>query len=287
MDVEQTMKALGLAVAKDPLNGTQADANTKSSVPLQASFYDELKYFSANNAVILDGPNGNGKTFAVHRFAEESGAKLQVQQGYRTLAVEDIRGTRGLNEKGTTFVPGPLILSLLDPNGWYLLEEANMVSPDITSLLHNLLDGTNEIMVPELGKAVKRRKSWRCFMTRNPGYAGTTEMNRALESRCVVIETDHFSRENEIRMIAEKYPQLGDRVDTIVDMAQAVRAARENGEHEFEMDIRACLQLAEAWMYFGDALQAFRFIVLPKIGDRYSYVPVRNALLDAVNLIVL
>ncbi len=290
--VTQLMQSLGLAVATNssPTQqelGIAKPTSTASSDLIYAPYFDRLKNMSPNWPIILDGPNGTGKTTAVHQLAAECGAELYVQQGYRTLAVEDMRGMRGLNEKGTTFEPGRLLQSLEDRKGWYILEEANMVDPAITALLHNLLDGTGEITVPELGGKVNVRENWRCFFTRNSGFAGTTEMNRALESRSVIIETDHFSAKKEIELITQKYPGISEHAEMIVQIAQAVRSARTNGEHEFEMDIRTEFQLADEYARTGDLLEAFSLVVLPKIGDRYSYGIVREALLEAVELITL
>jgi len=248
-----------------------------------ARYYSRLKRFVENGwPVLLEGPAAAGKSTAVRQLANELGATLFVQQCHRTLSVEEIRGTRGLNEQGTTFEPGLLTASLRHPSGWYFVEEINMADPAILSLLNNLLDGSREISIPETGDVVPVPEHWRFLGAYNAGYVGAGELNQALVSRCLVIECDFFPTEIEAELIRQKYPAIGERAEAIIKVAQVVRAARANGEHQFDMCLRTCFQLAEEWLESGSLLESFEVIVLPKIGERHSFGPVRDGLLEAI-----
>jgi MoxR-like ATPase len=216
----------------------------------------------------------------------EFGATLYVQQAYRTLQVEDIRGTRGLKDGSTQFEPGTLTKSLLDDNGWYFLDEINMADAGILSLLNNLLDGAGEITIPETGEKVVRKASWRFFAACNAGYHGTQELNQALVSRCVLVECEEFPPGVESEILRRNFPALAQRADDIALVAMAVREARANGVHEFDMCLRTCFQLAEEFLASGDLREAFRLTVLPKIGDRLTFGPVRDGLERAVDLLL-
>jgi len=255
--------------------------------PLHAPHYAKMRHgCQKGHPILLEGPAASGKTFSVQQLAAELGKRLYVQQAYRTLTVEDIRGTRGPNEKGTTFEPGTLIRSLTDPQGWYFIDELNVADPGIICLLNNLLDGSREITIPETGAVIRPPEQWRFFGAYNAGYVATGQLNEALVSRCVVIECDHFPAAIEAELIRRACPQIGDGADVVVEIATIVRRSRENGEHQFDMCLRTCRQLAEYWVLCGDPAEAFRQIVLPKIGNRFDFGSVRDGLFQAVDLIL-
>lgn len=250
---------------------------------IYASYYSRLKRHVQHGwPVLLEGPAAAGKSTAVRQLAEELGATLFVQQCHRTLSVEEIRGTRGLNEQGTTFEPGLLTASLRHPHGWYFAEELNMADPAILSLLNNLLDGSREITIPETGEVVAVPVHWRFLGAYNAGYVGAGELNQALVSRCVVVECDFFPPAIEADLIRQKYPAIGERAETIIKVAHIVRSSRANGEHQFDMCLRTCFQMAEEWLESGSLPESFEATVLPKIGDRHTFGPVRDGLLEAV-----
>lgn len=286
--IQARLKAIGLAPTNARASGANQPALPASQAPriIEFPFFNRLRTASDRSwPVLLTGPAATGKTTAITVLAEQRGAVVHIQQCHRGLTVEEVRGTRGLNEAGTTFEPGPLVCSLFDPKGWYFLDEINMADPGILSLLNNLMDGTGKLTIPETGQVIARRPSWRFFGALNPGYVATSELNQALRSRCVVIECDFLPAETEATLIAEKYPSMAKQAPVIVKMAAAVRASRRNGEHEFDMCLRTCFQLAEVWQDGLEPLDAFREVVLPKIGDEATYGPVREGLLRAVEVI--
>lgn len=250
---------------------------------IRSSYYSRLKrQLERGWPVLLEGPAAAGKSTAVRQLADELGATLFVQQCHRTLSVEEIRGTRGLDQQGTTFEPGLLTASLRHSHGWYFAEEINMADPAILSLVNNLLDGSREISIPETGEVIPVPNCWRFIGAYNAGYVGAGELNQALVSRCVVIECDFFPPEVEAELIRQKYPTIGGRAETIVKVAEVVRAARANGDHQFDLCLRTCFQLAEEWLESGNLLESFEATVLPKIGDRHAFGPVRDGLLEAI-----
>jgi hypothetical protein len=255
--------------------------------PVFATYYPRLRRLAtAGWPVLLVGPAATGKSTAVRQLAEECGATLYVQQAYRSLQVEDIRGTRGLKDGSTQFEPGVLTKSLLDANGWYLLEEVNSADAGILVLLNNLLDGAGEMTIPETGERIVRKPGWRFFAACNPGYHGTQELNQALVSRCELVECEVFPPEVESEILRRHYPALGKQADDIALIAMAVREARASGAHDFDMCLRTCQQLAEEFLAAGNLREAFRLTVLPKIGDPLTFGPVRDGLYKAIDLLL-
>jgi hypothetical protein len=256
--------------------------------PIFATHYELMKRRSIRHGdpILLQGVAASGKTYSVHQLADEAAMNLWPQQVYTSLPVEDIRGTRGLNEKGTTFEPGTLVRSLQDPRGWYLMDEVNLGDPGIISLLNNLLDGSGFVSIPETGQKVHRPDHWRFFGTLNPGYVATRELSQALKSRCVVIDCDYFPPDIEAELIRRVCPGLGDKTRVVVDICHIIRRSRDSGEHDFDMCLRTAWQLATRWDETGDLLNSLRQIVLPKIGDRFMCGPVREGLYQAVELLL-
>lgn len=292
-DLAATLLKLGITY--DQIDGADSVASRANRCyetspgtlrPIRAPYYLRLRrVVAAGSPVLLVGPAATGKSTAIRQLAAENEAELYVQQCYATLCVEDIRGTRGLKDGATVFEPGTLTKSLMDDRGWYFLEEINMADPGIVSLLNNLLDGSREITIPETGERLTRKNSWRFFGACNLGYQGTHELNQALVSRCVVIECDGFNLDEQTEILRREYPALGEMAESLVLIGDAVREAHENGAHEFDMCLRTMFQMAEEFLASGDLLDAFRLTVLPKIGDRITFSPVRDGLMRAIELL--
>ena len=68
---------------------------------------------------------------------------------------------------------------------WALIDEANMAEADVFGFLNGMLDrpSTEGSTFSVGGKAIAVHPNFRCFITRNPGYAGTKAMNEALMDR--------------------------------------------------------------------------------------------------------
>jgi len=297
-EIHQMLYALGVAQmerAKPEREAEERNGRASSASTYYPPFYQRMKRKSRHgDPILLTGPAATGKSFAVHQYAAEVGAKVFTQQAYRTLSVEDIRGTRALKDMQTTFEPGLLARSLVHEHqtgqpAVYFIDEVNMADPGITALFHNLLDGSREITIPETGERITPSPGWRFFAAMNPGYEGTKELNQALKSRCVSVETDFFPPEIEARLIVDRFreaPNIEKIAEIVVSMAKPVREARAAGHHDFDLCLRTLFHIADDFLHGGDPLDAFKLNVLPKVGDPYTFGPQRQALLDVVEIVL-
>jgi len=226
--------------------------------------------------LILAGPSGTGKTLAIVKWAERNNRKLYVQQGYRDLSSEEVRGAMELIPRDgatiTHHVDGQLTRSLRDPTGVFLFDEITCCPPDVLPLMNMLLDGHRVITIPGTGEKITRPKDWRFASTQNPLYLGTGDVPESLLSRCVRIECGALTgdMERDIIMSATKLDRP--RASALVEMAQAVRAAKAQGDHEFDCCVRTLLQAAwyiqstKKGVRDRSLLEAFKDIITTKIG---------------------
>lgn len=77
--------------------------------------------------------------------------------------------------------PGVLLQAVTDGE-MVLVDEVNMLIPEVTSLLHALLDWQKTITVPGVGE-VKAHEDFRLIAAMNVGYMGTRPLNKAFRDR--------------------------------------------------------------------------------------------------------
>ena len=141
-----------------------------------------------NRNVLLVGPKGTGKTTCIAYLAQQTNNPLQIIQLNGATGIDSFVGKWLLRDGQTYWVDGPLALAIR--NGyWLLLDELNMALPEILAVLQPVLDDRRILYMEEKGgdkaEFIKAHPNFRCFAAINPteDYAGTKEMNRALEDR--------------------------------------------------------------------------------------------------------
>ena len=194
---------------------------TFESLPDEAKvLYEPLLNGSCQGAIFM-GPTGTGKSYGTRIFANKLGApytEIQINFGthvedligqyvprtgasieVKTFVLEtmakvnrgDICATDALTaiesaikvagEQGNwEFVPGPLLVAFY--RGWVIgINECNFGMPAIIAVLNEFTDDTVRICVG--GKYYERNANFVVFLTMNPGYKGTQELNVALKNR--------------------------------------------------------------------------------------------------------
>lgn len=185
------------------------------------------------NGIIFTGPTGTGKSYACRILADHDEAPyIEHQISYGT-AVEDILGmfipndnasdyvkvrvqqiwegkddvqtkfdkiTELIESKGEggnwTFAAGPLFKAAVE--GYVLiLDEINFGQPGIISKINEFTDTTLYFTLN--GKVYRKHPNFVVYMTMNPGYKGTEELNMALKNRFTIVDVpaltqDEFSK---------------------------------------------------------------------------------------------
>lgn len=152
-------------------------------------WWDEFVSASKVSHIELKGSAGSGKTLAVHKLAEEMGKKLAVVTADGGLRKRDLIGQREI-ANGTTYFDAGEFASSAKNGDWALIDECNFADPDSLGFLNGMTDraGTDGSTFSIGGKVIDVHPDFRCFITRNPGYAGTKNMNEALKDRFWTID---------------------------------------------------------------------------------------------------
>jgi len=152
-------------------------------------FYEELKAVSKFSHVELKGPAGSGKTLAVHKLAELNKKKLAVITADGGLRRRDMIGQREMIN-GTTYFEAGEFASAARNGDWALIDEVSMAEADALGFLLGMTDRCGSVGSTFTigGKVIDVHPDFRCFITRNPGYAGTKTMNEALKDRFYTFE---------------------------------------------------------------------------------------------------
>lgn len=182
--------------------------------------------------IILAGPTGTGKSWAIRIIADELNAPLwtfQIQAGTtpdslvgsfvpkanekpsaevaakiidiirneKLSVLEAIEQASRLiqvmgEQSKWEFIPGALLRAYTE--GWVLgLEEVNFGDPRTLAVLNEFTDGTLRVTVN--GIPYKKNPNFIIMLTMNPGYAGTDPLNVALKNRFTVVQVPALTKE--------------------------------------------------------------------------------------------
>lgn len=130
-------------------------------------------------------------------------------------------------------------------NGYNIvLDEINMCHPDILAVLNNLLqlkpDGSlwNIFIADNWWEEIVPHKDSRIYATANPvdGNSGTKELNQATLSRFLSLNITYLEKEDEIRLLSEKFPEEDfEVIKTLIRQVNEVR--RQRREKNVTIDI--------------------------------------------------
>lgn len=158
-----------------------------------------------NMPCLLVGQHGTGKSYAIKEAADAADKKLTRIIVTQETTPEDLVFNYELKDGETKLIKREL-LHAVEKGEWIVLEEINMASPAVLTMLNGLLEtDPDSRYLRYLKKEVKPHKDFRLFATSNPSsYSGTNQMNDALLSRFLVnkVEPDYKFF---LGLVAEKY----------------------------------------------------------------------------------
>ena len=176
---------------------------------------DALYAAAAGRHARLCGPKGTGKTTTIAFLAHQTNNPLVNIQLNGATGLDALVGKWLVNEKGTYWVDGPLTMAC-KYGFWVILDELNMALPEIVAVLHPVLDDRRVLLLEEKGSDPKTcvipvHPNTRFFAAINPteDYAGTKEMNQALEDRFGVKLDVGYPNARKERDIVLAYPGVG------------------------------------------------------------------------------
>ncbi|XP_066138163.1 midasin [Euwallacea fornicatus] len=185
---------------------------------------------SCGKAFCLQGPVGSGKTGLIEHLAACSGRELgdtfiKVQLGDQTDS-KMLLGTYRCSEIPGEFVwqPGVLTQAVIEGN-WLLLEDIDLVSMDIASVLASLLEN-NALTVPGYRDLVPVTPGFQLFLTQRLIISSSGQHKRhsnamyLLEKHVLQITIDPLTVAELRHILHVKYPQF----DTIAERLNNVFA---------------------------------------------------------------
>jgi len=175
------------------------------------------------------------------------------------------------------FRPGPIYQCAVH-GGFGILDEINMAKNEALAVLHSVLDFRRRMDVPGYDQ-VPLAEETRFIATMNYGYAGTRELNEALNSRFVVLQMPSISPENLERLLTRRFPTLRKKPrQQFCQLFFDLQKKCENAEISTKaLDLRGlldALELARAGIPIGAALDMG---VTFKAFDSYEQGLIRDA----------
>lgn len=136
--------------------------------------------------LLLTGPKATGKNILAENLAYIFNRPSYNISFHVNTNSGDLIGTDTFEDNEVKLRKGS-IYRCAEYGGFGILDEINMAKNDAVSVLHATLDYRRSIDVPGYDK-IDLHPAARFIGTMNYGYAGTKELNEALESRFLVID---------------------------------------------------------------------------------------------------
>ena len=224
----------------------------------------------AGKNILLAGPKATGKNVLADNLAALFGRPEWNVSFHINMDASYLIGTDTYDGSRVTFRPGPVYLSAVN-GGFGVLDEINMAKNEALAVLHSALDYRHMIDVPGYDK-IELDSACRFIATMNYGYAGTRELNEALNSRFVVISLDPIEESDLVRLIARRYPKMKDNFTTqFAKLFKEIDEKAQNAEiSERALDLRGLLDaigLIETGLNAGAALS---MCIVNKTFDKYE-----------------
>lgn len=282
--------------------GTAADKADYVMLSWYSNFFSIAKL---GYDVLLVGPSSSGKTIAAYALAKRLGYDLVIQQGHRRVESEALIGSRSIvpgpnGHPVTGFDPGTLLHSLQlckkAAGVVFLIDEVNLIDPGMLACLNNILqrDEHSRLYVPEMERDFPRPNNWKFIGTMNPDYIGTHPLSQAFISRPVLLETPVMKRSEALKVLHLNYPSVpAHRLAIVGHTMQVMHQLRNQGRHDWDVDIRTMFQLLDYWIIaepnFSIGLGVNNYLTCvdaicgPKIGYIDGMGPTRKAIIKGMS----
>jgi MoxR-like ATPase len=160
----------------------------------------------SQEAVLLIGETGTGKTTIIRELGKEHGKEVLRISLNGTTGIDEILG-KWLAKNGQTVWQDGVLIQAMKLGNWIVFDEINAALPEILFALHSLLDDDRHVILSEKdGEIVRPNEEFRFFATMNPpeDYAGTKDLNKALLSRfAAVMEVPVLGEADEVSVLSE------------------------------------------------------------------------------------
>jgi MoxR-like ATPase len=202
----------------------------------------------------------------------------KLRAGCRTAGIDPeflIQRLRGSQMK-VGFEPGTLLQAVKDGE-MVLIDEINMVIPEVTSLLHGLLDWQKTLTVPGFG-IISAPESFRLCGCMNFGYSGTKTLNEAFQDRFRSVQVPHLSNKQLADLIVSEIGCKDSTAGKLSDIFSKLAEGVKNGDYDEKvLSIRALFRIAREEIDGCGSLKAIAVSVLTEgLNDKFESDQVRD-----------
>ena len=201
------------------------------------------------------GPAGTGKTQVVFKAARAL-QKHHMVYYFNLGSTQDVRSALIGNtyfKDGTYFEESAFVSAIKTPGAIILLDELSRANPEAWNILMPVLDANiRQLRLDEdVNSPIVDVASGVSFIaTANVGYeySSTRTLDRALVDRFSVVEMDILNKEQEMRLIKLKRPNLSPIMnETICDISEKIKneASKDDARISSTISTRLLLEIAE------------------------------------------
>jgi MoxR-like ATPase len=236
-------------------------------------FIDLRRKANVVGNLLLTGPSGSGKTEGLKRLAERKGLPFYKMDCATITTEEKWVGRREIDSTGTKFVMSEHLRWLegveYEP-GIVCYDEITRVHPSKHNILIPVLDGSQAIFVPDMGKYVIVHPDTIVMATANIGsaFGGTFQMDRAFRERFnFTMERGFPPPAEELKVLTTKTNANEEKVKLMVDIAEQTRRKWKAGDLESPISTRTLIAAAYLVASGMSVVNAFGYTVLPLYKD--------------------
>ena len=164
-------------------------------------------------AMWIEGEKGCGKSRLLYEYAKVSNVPYFRCNLNGGTTVEDMLGQWIPSPDGKFVWSDGVLVRMIRDGGLMVLDEINAAPPEITFILHSLLDDERAVVLTAKDgeRLYAHEKFWLCA-TCNPDYQGTRQVNEALRDRFAVqiklapdakVEKEIFTNKHVARLVKE------------------------------------------------------------------------------------
>jgi len=213
-------------------------------------------------SIILEGPQGCGKTLLLGDIACEQGIPLIQFDCSENTKRSDLIGHFVLIGDEVYYQLGafPTAFELANRHGKAILvlEEMNALSPNMQKVLNQVTDWRNHCYVPEIHKIYNLNQGCKLMVaaTMNPSYyGGVFELNADLKSRFLILKLGYPAEEKEKEIVKSQVKVDAGLLQKLETLAIETRNALLNGSLSYAISPRDIIQTIEGYNIYPNAIK--------------------------------
>jgi len=234
-----------------------------------------MRCINKGKNLMFVGAAGTGKTQVVFKAAEQLDKKIFY---FNLGSTQDVRSSLIGNtffKDGTYFEESAFITALKTPGSVILLDELSRANPEAWNILMPVLDvNIRKIRLDEKENSpeISVADGVSFIATANVGFEYTSArmLDRALVDRFSVVEMDVLNKEDEMRLLNIKFPNLSPKMNEVLcDISDKIKTEckREDAKLNSLLSTRMLIEAAEMFEDGFDLGEVAELIIYPQYSD--------------------